>query len=733
MADADWLAAAQSPASQPATIVHLIVNETVGPGTVTFKFITRGSSRDIAKRLGIDLLTTLVSTIGASTKINPDFFTDRGVRTLSFLDEEDGEAFDGATTAVTTGGSFWRRLVVSYPAFFGSVVRVFSTFNDPAITSESQNELVFEGLMENIKFTPDDRVHVRVRDRLTFRDRKIPAPTGTDNQLTVAISAATDSSFTPTDTDEYTDPLADWPSQDFPPPAVLINSERILYQEVSGSTLVVARNRLTKSEAFTDAAWTKAGGATVSDDVANGPFGIVNGAQISLPAGATLTQASPTLTSASQPANVSIWIRPDDATSVSLSLKIQGSAAALETATNSITTLAERWVRFDIGKTFTAGAGGTVEWELENTGGSAVSIFIAQAAVVPTATKRVYAASDTTEGDDLGRGAFGTTATTHSIGDRVREVAVYLDQLSTFTAGYHPVFLLRDFVNRALIPVASVDEAAFSSEIDFAGSIQFRRTIDDPRTIKELTKEVRGQGLIGLWATNEGTVKVRLDWRRADPNEAEEQVDETEDIVMQSQILDLNKDSRITRVFIYFDLKTIGGEPADGDKPEDFSSIIVNLDEDAEEKDGEAERSIFIFSRWIFREAEALSLGGRLISRFRLGARKLKLQVGFHRFDDIKTGDVIRVQSQYLLEDGGSGAAVQASPPFQVTSLGWPKIGQPMDLDALETTGRRICFIGPNTLPADFDLATEEEKRFCWIGDASNLVGTPAEEGYFIL
>lgn len=713
-------------------------------GTETFWFCSNAGP-DVAARTGMDVIPSMESMTGASAKISEGGFTQRSSRTVTLIDETQNlEDLDTAKTPVyrTQGDlSWWRLFEYAFPNYYRSDVELYSWFDGPAITSLSQAELMFKGYLTDLIFLPNGRVSLKVQDVMDYRDVAVPPPIDDTIVTVLGGFTATARLFPVNDYGGFSDPYRDWESVDWMPPIVKVESEYIALagKNITFGYLDVATNWLPYSEDIYQ--WATVGTVTdLSAEKYTGPWGRPN-AQRLLASGAYngVVGFAGQLLAQSQPGNFSTWIRSIDAAGT-WAIALYATGAVSELVALFVTPSTTEWTRYDIGTTFTGAVGATdfMAGAVVAAAGASGSVLVAQSQIVNSVATQVYVRTTTFASGgavEPGRGMFGTTPATHGDALPVSELAIYRDQV-TPTDGLHPLVILRDLLNRAYVPEARIDMSTFWREMDFIGSQpEFRRDIEDQRQVSELIDEVRKQGIIDLWASDSGQINVRYPWRPVAPTDTIEVIDEEADILSRSQTWETNKASRITRVFVYYGLKTIGGEPAPGDKPEDFTNVHVIADLSAEGVTGEARREAVFFSRWVYRSSEALSLGGRILGRYKRGARKGKLSIRFGRYPDIKTGDTIQVDTDrgFARALGSGGYATPYDGFFQVMESSFPRSGEPIGLALLEANRRRYAWIGPNSLPSDYDLATEAERRYGFIGDASNLVGTNLEDGYYII
>lgn len=782
-------------------------------GTHTF-FFSPKLGRPLSMQLSMDIRPYLLTFRGRPTIVRPDrAVTERGSVTLTIADDPNAPPFPSAQFSVTTGGSFWRRLLVTQPDIRGSRIEVKRGFIFAGMIL-ADFELIFRGKLKDFDFQTDGSISLIAKDDLALSTRPVPSEISDDNLLDGAITASA-VSITVDKGSEITAP-SNLDSKDlFPitirmqPESIAISAdtavdwtaatkrltkaatgvfadyvfavgdqiflshasitdglfeitskvnndtielvdsifgsdltgvvidarEDIILKSIATNVLTVQENFLDKSEDFSDATWTKTG-ATITADKGVGPLGGDARADLIVVAstGDEIEQDSGE-TAAGEDWIFSVWLRngPDSATD-------PGSAfvelvAGAQTFTAGVVLNKDAWQRVSVTGNLTTGS---IKVRIGRAVGDTATEILSYGAQLEksASTRGFYAATDGNAGADAGRGAFGSTAVAHLDNTPFSEVIVYRLHLNP-ESGVHPVVIVRDFVNRGEISSADVDQSTFDREFDFIQSTQAKRAGDnaviEPRRLTEHLKQVRQQFLLDLWVSSDGKIKTRLSFRQNLPGTTVPTFTDEDNIVQNSLSIRGNEESRVTRAFVYFN--RLAG--ADGDKPEDFQNVQVVVDLAVEVNPGPKSKSIF--SRYIFRSADAIAVAGRLVSRFKRAARIASLSLDLKDEPDFFVGDVVALDSVDILKKSGS-QAVRGTTQFQIIQKQHDRQQGRVKSQALEFSGLRYCIIAPtngledpgNPFP-DFPNASERERQTCFIGDADNLVNNGTELGYHIL
>ena len=735
-------------ARRPLYVIELVVPGTIA-GQVTFRFSLKDGP-PLALEFNEDIRPYLLSFKGRQNRLRTDqALTQRGRETLTFRDDPNAPDFPSANFTVTKGGTFWKRLLVAQPDLRGSDIDVKIGFADAGLAL-SDFRTVFQGRVEDFNLLKNGNFQLVIKDRLLFRDLQVPSEISDTNLLNGSITASA-TTITVDVGSEVADP-ASLPSKDLYPITIRlepddVNEEDVILASKSGNVLTVQDNHLDKSEKLDDAAWLKFG-VTVTPNLNVGPFGGEPIADLLTFASTSdeIVQLSSVLAD-NESGVFSLWIRRplDETADGTITLGILRNTGAELTA-NQIT-FTDRWQRFDVSAAFGAsGPTDTIQVRIRREAGDASKVLVYGAELNKgTLARGFYASTDGNEGADAGRGAFGTTATAHDDDDVFKEVLNY-SQMRDKTKGVHPIFALRDLVNRAGAPVASVDEVLFADQFNFLPGTQVLRgeqdgggdtAITKPARLSETIKELREQTFLDLWVSETGLVRTRFGFVVVRPGETPLEFTDEDNFVLNSFSYQGNSESRVTRLFVYYDQK-VG---ADGTKAADFNKVQVFAEAGVEAASGT--RSERIFSKWIFRAAEALETAGRTVGRFKRGARILKFNLDIKDEPDFDLGDLVSVDSDDILIPG-TGAladtAVRAQTLWQVRQRKHERLKGLVGVELLEAVGRKVGFISPdlgiedpgNPFP-DFPDASVAEKQYGFIGDVDNLVNVGTEDGYYIL
>ena len=808
-------------ARTPTTIVELTVDGDI-TGTETFRFGPKNGP-PLTTFLGVDVRSTLLSPDigGRPNKIEPDkALTQRSRITLKFADEVDAVDFDASKFTITSGSTFWRRLILVQPDLVGSTIEVKRGYVDSTL-GLSDFVTIFKGRVEDFNFENNTDFTVIAKDILALNDFEVPRQIGDNNLLNEALTAG-DPNITVDRVREFTDPTTLSSKDLFPvimeiqPDSIpgtalstaswtastkrlnqtgafsgytfaqgdriflshasitdglfeinqkISNDEIELVQSISTSnqtnvasesqeaiiiasyvtatnTATVQANFLVRSEEFDNASWVKSGGTTVTADPAVGPFGgdpIADRLNFAAVAD-RIEQDSGDLASATT-YTFSVWLRGVvDTTSPAISppytitLDLIRSDAS-ELASNQVTVTAD-WQRFDVTTTFAAGGGTFAVARIRRDTGDDRAVFAFGAQLERASSRGFYAATAATSGVTAGRGAFGTTAVGHADNSPLAETIPY--RLHQSNSGVHPVFILRDLVNRGRVAVADVNQSSFDREFAFIEDTQLRRSgtfrIRKPRKLSEHVKEVREQALLDLWVSEFGLVNTRFSFRQNVPGASTKTITDAENIIFRSASYAGNKESRFTEVYVYFDPDPREPDPSE---PDDFNKVIVAADVATALASGP--KAKVILSKWIFRNAEGTATSGRLVSRFKRGARIATWGLDLKDAAAFNLGDILELDSGDVPVKSGT-SAVRGKTNWQVIQKRFMRRAGRIEAKGLEFSGLRYAIISPDedleTAPdafPDFPAASAAERAYGFIGDAAGLVNAGTESGYFIL
>ena len=797
-------------ARTPTTLVELTVVGDI-TGSEVFRFSPK-LGEPLSLQLGVTVRAYLIGEPrGRPSKIEPDkALTQRSRLSLNFADDVGASTnFDASKFSIATGGSFWRRLVLTQPDLVGSTIEVKRGFVDSSLAL-GDFETIFKGRIEDFDFQENLNFTIVAKDILTLADREVPKQVSDANQLNGALTSS--ATTIPIDKGlEFTD-AGDTkviPSKDFHPIVLEIQPESVdvllttastwtastqriaetnafanytfvkgdkiflshasitdglfeialkisdstielvesisgsdlsspgpisdpredvILNDVSANDLIVQANFLVRSEEFDNAAWTKTG-ATVTADRAVGPFGGDAGAdEIAFASAADFIKQDSAESSVSTQFAFSVWLKKGLSPTTSSPFTITIDLILdNDTELDSLqVTITDDWQRFEHETTFSAAAGRTAVVRIRRDTGDAAEVIAFGAQLEKASSRGFYAATAASAGTDAGRGAFGTTAAAHADNTAIAEVIPYRLQLSD--SGLHPGFILRDLINRGSIAPADVDQTTFDREFAFEESTQLRRSgrlrIVKPRKLSQHVKEVRQQALLDLWMSEKGKVSTRFSFRQNLPGVNTKTITDAANILKNMASYKGNKESRKTEVYVYFN--PVPGE-SDPREPEDFQNVQVTVDVSVGLASGP--KAEIILSKWIFRATEAIAVSGRLVSRFKRGARIATWSLDLKDSEDFFLGDVIELDSEDVPLAGLGGVAVRGKSNWQVIKKDHRRLEGRLEVQGLEFSGLKFGIISPDddleTAPdpfPDFPAASAAERAYGFISDNDGKV-----------
>lgn len=311
------------------------------------------------------------------------------------------------------------------------------------------------------------------------------------------------------------------------------------------------------------------------------------------------------------------------------------------------------------------------------------------------------------------RGYFGTEAAAHAAKDKVQKVRYF--------APANPFDILKEMLAvDAGMDAAYVDTAAFDYWRDWpGGEVDFSAIVSEPTKLSEIYFEVVDLVDCKSWVGED--LKVTL--RRNLPNEPGRSYAEFTDeanIVHESASVDLNQDSRISRVLLYWDKSAIGKL----DDPASYGRIDVALDEAAESANDygtEAEKKFFC--RWLrsgYMQEETLdqfvkNFTMRQVWRQRDPSPLLAFDVEL-KDSAVKTGDYVLISTDELLEKDGLPVEKAV---FQVAAR--ESRGGRVTLKCLRASRRRVDIIAPDTAP-DYADATGADLEYGYVTGDDGLM-----------
>lgn len=321
----------------------------------------------------------------------------------------------------------------------------------------------------------------------------------------------------------------------------------------------------------------------------------------------------------------------------------------------------------------------------------------------------------------LTRGAWGTTAATHSTDDLVQLCLAYSEAN------------VRDIIDDLLVTYAGVS-AAYIPDTDWDDerdvwllSLNLTTIISKPEGVTKLLDELCEQCMLGIWwddANQEIKLKAHMPARGTDTITALTQ----DNVVADSVDVKHLQEDRLSQVWCYY--APIDWS-ADLGKAENFSHLYIAGDTDAEGDDQYGESVVKqVYSRWIPSEGIAAAFATRTLNRYRDYAKQITLALDAAAANSLAVGDLIDVTLDQVVDTDGSAKTVR----MQLLRESETDPGHRWEYKALESTyTKRYGFIAPNST-ADYTSATEAQKnRYAWIASSADQKMSDDSEPYRII
>jgi hypothetical protein len=326
--------------------------------------------------------------------------------------------------------------------------------------------------------------------------------------------------------------------------------------------------------------------------------------------------------------------------------------------------------------------------------------------------------------DGIVRGCFGTTAAAHNKEDAIQECKYYAPALPY---DHMSTILLTD----CAIGAGYVDSAAltFLKSFDLYMA-KFSAIISEPTPARKLFFELVDLCDCKSWVAEDLKITVAKNLPNY-PGRAYTTITDANNIIIDSDGVDPNIDSRISRITLYWNKDPIGAEDdpaAYGRKNQEVDDIGegVNMYNSIKPK--------VVYCRWLRDDYMDEDLVIRYVTN--LLKRMLRLYkdpMPLYSFsvemkdNAIKTGSFVRIDTDKIVDRLGaslSGKVFQVVKRFAIDRDGR------IDMTVLQYPVKRICFTGANTVPV-YTSATIAEKES---GFFTNTDGTMSngDEGYYI-
>lgn len=319
--------------------------------------------------------------------------------------------------------------------------------------------------------------------------------------------------------------------------------------------------------------------------------------------------------------------------------------------------------------------------------------------------------------NDLTRGVFGSTASTHGTNDAVQLCAVW--------QGVHAVDILAELLtDYAGIPASFIPTAQWDDEAHtWLSGYTLTNVISKPEKVKDVVEEICRQCLIYLW-WNEIAQSIPL--KTISPtlgNAGLPTINDAEHIIGGSIEVKDDLTKQITRLIAYFDRIDYTATRS----TKNYRRWKVFLDGPAEsEYEYDKIKPKEIFCDWLDGSSagNVLRLTARTVARYRDGERTISFSLDVKDNDNVWAGDKLVIESDALQDEFGA----PKSEILDILSAEEKDGSQVEYFAAITGFSGRYGFVSPNGTP-DFGSASDDQKmRYGFISNNSGLLpdGTDA-------
>jgi hypothetical protein len=319
------------------------------------------------------------------------------------------------------------------------------------------------------------------------------------------------------------------------------------------------------------------------------------------------------------------------------------------------------------------------------------------------------------------RGMFGTTAAVHSKDEKVTKVRYYTG---------NPIDILKNdmLTEDADISSVYIDSSAFSAaktypstDINYTGVI----TEDSEATLNDLVFEIADLLDCKIWVAED----LKITIKRNLPNEPDRvygTITDDANVIIKSDGVDLNEESRKTRMVVYWNKSALGA----ADEPDSYGRQTISINADAETEYGDVQQ-MDVFCRWVSTQFLQLETAEQYIKN--QSARRLLrmhdaqpiLKYNLEIKDsELKTGDFIKHSVDTLLDVNGDPLD---NVIFQLIKR--EDKGTLINIWAIRLSKYPFCFIAPDATPA-YDSATDADKEYGFITENDGTINDGP--GYYI-
>jgi hypothetical protein len=279
--------------------------------------------------------------------------------------------------------------------------------------------------------------------------------------------------------------------------------------------------------------------------------------------------------------------------------------------------------------------------------------------------------------------------------------------------------------NHTRIPVGYRDATAWSDEGNEYLVTGFTDlTVPAPRSVEKLLGDMCQHGSFSIWwDERERTIPLLAN---RPPQTPPREITDDLNIIEGSAELEDDVEAQITRVAVYYAPRN----PFDLDKPENYRTLRLSIDGFVEAPAAaNTVRTLTVYAYSVTRDANAFRLATRLLLRYRLIQKYLKLELDA-KDRSIKIGDVLAVTTAAFVETEGG----MLSTRWQVIRAEEHRPGDALrvELQSFFFIGR-FGFIMPSTATDDYASATDDEKATgLYIADETTQAMPGGDDPYLI-
>jgi len=293
------------------------------------------------------------------------------------------------------------------------------------------------------------------------------------------------------------------------------------------------------------------------------------------------------------------------------------------------------------------------------------------------------------------RGAFSTTAASHSASDAVQQAA-YWDGL---TADLVVADLL---TNYAPVPTSYIDTAAWAAEIARGNpDLKITAIVTKPTAVSDLISEISYLGL-SVYAES-GAKSIGFKTSRPYYDDTTWTITDS-DIIKDGLTLAGRDDKRLTEVVV----NTVQKDPTQGVGTTNFLRSYYLLDGDAKGANAYADSKIKqMYIRWLNQGNDDLVriLAIRYLARFRSAPQRATVQVRADKYAGVKLTDVVFLTTDQITDEAGA----PETRAYQVISMSKKSAGvAELQLQRYFYAGRYGRFVA-NDSPT-YSAATDAQK-----------------------